>query len=308
MSDGIRHGGGVHWHFGDLTERRFRETLLASSEPEEIYNLAAVSSPTLSWRISEETAAINALVPQQICEWLVAHRPACRLFQASSSEIFGRSVEPYQNEETPCAPQSPYAIAKLYAHNTVRAYRRQYGLHACSGIMFNHESPRRPLSYVSQKIAHAAAAISLGIIDTTTKDVDGRPIVCDGKVRLGNLDVRRDFGFAGDYVEAMHLILQHEEADDYVIGTGESHSVQEFCELAFQCVGRDWRDHVEIDPSLLRRLDNSYTCADARKLRAALNWAPRTGFRELVDQMVMANIAALNVGQTARHGRTGLAG
>jgi GDPmannose 4,6-dehydratase len=281
------------WHVGPLTDRAFLDGMLGAVQPDEIYNLAAISSPRLSWQMPRETAEMNALVPLQICEWIVASRPGCRLFQASSSEIFGRTQDEAQNEETACAPQSPYGIAKLYAHNIVGAYRRQYNLHACSGILFNHESPRRPLSYVSQKIAYAAAAISLGLAESPACGEDGKPIVLAGKVHLGNLDVRRDFGFAGDTVEAMHLILQHPTADDYVVGTGDSRSIREFCDAAFTRVGLEWSDHVVFDPGLMRKVDSLFTRADASKLRRVLGWAPKTSFAELVAKMVDANVAAL---------------
>lgn len=287
----------VRWHVGDLTDARFLASLLGEAAPDEIYNLAAVSSTRLAWQMPRQTAELNAFVPQQICQWIIESRPSCRLFQASSSEIFGPAQAPLQNEQTACTPQSPYGIAKLYAHSIVAAYRRQYDLHACSGILFNHESPRRPLSFVSQKIAHAAAAISLGIEETAARGDDGRPIVSGGKIRLGNLDVRRDFGFAGDYVEAMHLILQHPTADDYVVGTGQSHSIGEFCETAFRQVGLDWRDHVVVDNALRRKDDNLFTCADSSKLQRVLGWAPKKRFDELVSLMVSANIRIL---ETAR--------
>lgn len=291
------------WHVGPLTDRAFLDGMLNRVQPDEIYNLAAVSSPRLSWQLARQTAEMNALVPQQLCEWIVGNRPGCRLFQASSSEIFGRTLDEAQNELTACAPQSPYGAAKLYAHSIVGAYRRQYDLHACCGIMFNHESPRRPLSYVSQKIAYAAAAISLGFEESPERGEDGRPIVTAGKVHLGNLEVRRDFGFAGDYVGAMHRILQHAPADDFVVGTGESHSIGEFCEVAFGKVGLAWRDHVVVDPGFMRKVDSVYTRADSRKIRAEIGWAPKTSFEELVDMMLEAQLRVLTAEKNAERQR-----
>ena len=277
----------LRWHTADIGDSGALYALIAEVKPDEIYNLASISRPSVSWQIPHETAEINALVPQEICELVLKLRPQCRIFQATSSEIFGNSAISPQNEETPCRPQSPYGIAKLYAHLTIGSYRAKYRLHACSGIMFNHESPRRPLSYVSQKIAYAAAAVSIGLRDTPEEnDERGQPILKDGKVTLGNLDVRRDFGFAGDYVAAMHAILQSDTADDYVIGTGQSNSIRGFCEIAFRHVGRNWADHVTFDRSLLRAIDSYHTAADSSKITATLGWRAKMSFVELVTTMV----------------------
>jgi GDPmannose 4,6-dehydratase len=282
--------GAIRWHVGDLTDAAFLETLIVNTQPDEIYNLAAVSRPALSWVVPRETAETNAFLPQNICELLLKHRPRCRLFQASSSDIFGDGFSERQDEHTHCEPKSPYGVAKLYAHRIVVAYRQQYGLHACCGIMFNHESPYRPLSFVSQKIAYAAANAALGVTDSSERDEQGRPILSGGKLLLGDLGVRRDFGFAGDYAEAMHMILQHPTPDDYVIGTGENHSIQEFCEAAFGSVGLDWTDYVSVDPQLIRKTDCRYTRANAEKLRSVFNWRPKVGFPELVSTMVQVQV------------------
>jgi GDPmannose 4,6-dehydratase len=285
--------GAIQWHVGDLTNGAFLEALIAGTQPDEVYNLAAVSRPTLSWAAPRETAEINAFLPQNICELLLKHRPRCRLFQASSSDIFGDGFSERQDEHTHCEPKSPYGVAKLYAHRIVGAYRQQYGLHASCGIMFNHESPYRPLSFVSQKIAHAAANASLGIVNSSELDERGRPILSGGKLLLGDLSVRRDFGFAGDYAEAMHMVLQHPTPDDYVIGTGENHSIQEFCEVAFGSVGMDWTDYVSVDPKLIRKTDSRYTRANPAKFRSIFNWRPKVGFPELVSTMVQAEVERL---------------
>lgn len=284
---------GVSWHRGVLTDPAFVEFLVADLKPDEIYNLAALSRPILSWGATRETAEINGFAPQAICDLLVRHRPGCRFFQATSSEMFGDSVGPWQDETTPFRPRSPYGITKLYAHHVIGAYRRQYGLHACSGILFNHESPHRPLSFVSQKIAHAAAAASCGLRDTEALDERGRPILSGGVLLLGDLTVRRDFGFAGDYAEAMHLILTHRDPDDYVIGTGETHSIEDFCKVAFAAVGLDWRDHVRVDSALIRKADNHFTRANTAKIRQATGWRPRLSFAELVACMVRAQVGLL---------------
>jgi GDPmannose 4,6-dehydratase len=288
------HSGRVSWHIGDLTDDLFLNDLLTVCAPDEIYNLAAVSRPALSWDIPIETAQVNALVPQRICEFIRRNIPACRLFQTSSSEIFGDTASELQDEQTHANPKSPYGISKAYAHHIIGAYRQQYGLHLSCGIMFNHESPRRPLNFVSQKIAHAAAAASLGLTETRELDERGRPILSGGKLYLGDINVRRDFGFAGDYVEAMHLIAQNETASDYVVGTGESHSIAEFCEAAFGGAGLDWTKYVAIDPSLVRKVDSHYTRADSSRLRSQLGWQPKVTFPELVAMMVQERIRALS--------------
>jgi GDPmannose 4,6-dehydratase len=276
----------LHWHTADIGDSGALHALIVEVQPDEIYNLASISRPSISWQIPHETAGVNALIPQQICELVLKLRPQCRIFQATSSEIFGNSAINPQDEETPCRPQSPYGIAKLYAHLTIGSYRAKYQLHASSGIMFNHESPRRPLSYASQKIACAAAAVSIGLRDTSEKDERGQPLLQDGKVTLGNLDIRRDFGFAGDYVAAMHALLQSDTADDYVIGTGQSNSIRAFCEIAFRHVGCNWADHVTFDRSLFRTMDSYYTVADSSKIAARLGWRAKTSFVELVTMMV----------------------
>src|SRR5258706_6840658 len=253
------HGGRVSWHSGDLPDSIFLDNLLTVSAPDEVFNLAAVSRPALSWDYPLETAQLNALVPQRICEFIRRNNPACRLFQASSSEIFGDATSELQDELTRANPKSPNAVSKAYAHHIVGAYRQQYGLHLSCGIKFNHESPRRPLNFVSQKIAHAAAAAALRLTETRDLDERGRPILSGGKLYLGDISVRRDFGFAGDFVEAMHLIVQNETASDFVVGTGQSHSIAEFCAAAFGVVGLDWAKYAAIDQSRVRKVDTRDT-------------------------------------------------
>lgn len=287
------HLDGVHWHVGDPADYGFLDALISGVMPDEIYNLAAISRPSQSWIQPRQTGEVNGFVPQEICELLLKYKPDCRLFQASSSDMFGSDVTSCQNEQTRCAPNTPYGVAKLYAHRMIGAYRAQYGLHVSTGILFNHESPRRPLAFVSQKIAYAAAAVSLGLSQTSELDERGRPILSDGKIALGDLSVRRDFGFAGDYVEAMRLIVQHSTPDDYVIGTGQDHSIEEFCNQAFNFVGRKWTDHVVSDPMLVRKVDSRYTRADAAKIRSILNWKPRMDFPTLVSMMVTAQVGVI---------------
>jgi GDPmannose 4,6-dehydratase len=299
--DDALHDGSVCWHIGDLTSEAFLNGTLTSVHPNEIYNLAAVSRPALSWDIPVETARLNAMVPQQICEFIRKELPTARLFQASSSEIYGDSPVQLQNELTRANPKSPYGISKAYAHQIIGAYRQQYGLHLSCGILFNHESPRRPLGFVSQKIAHAAAAASLGMIETQELDERGRPILYEGKLSLGDINVRRDFAFAGDVVEAMHLIIQSDVPSDYVVGTGHANSIAEFCEIAFRSVGLDWTQFVVVDPLLLRKVDSHFTRADNSKLQTELGWSPKIDFTALVKIMVQERIAVLQ-GAIAKNG------
>lgn len=291
--DPALHEGRVNWYAGNLTEEAFFKGMLAAAMPDEIYNLAAVSRPAISWDIPIETALLNALVPQRICEFIRRELPTCRLFQASSSEIYGDTRTKLQDEETRANPGSPYGISKAYAHQIVSAYRQQYGLHLSCGILFNHESPRRPLSFVSQKIAHAAAAAALGMVETRELDERGKPILFGGKLFLGDISVRRDFGFAGDFVEAMHLIVQHDEPADYAVGTGQSHSIAEFCEAAFKVGGLDWTEFVAVDQTLLRKVDSHFTQADPTKLKSQLGWQPKVDFPMLVAMMVQERMRIL---------------
>jgi GDPmannose 4,6-dehydratase len=301
-ADPNQHDNAVSWHCGDLTDVAFLKTLLSASRPHEIYNLAAVSRPAISWDIPIETGSLNALVPQRICEFIRRERPTCRLFQASSSEIYGDTRTQLQDEETGTHPASPYGISKAYAHQIVSAYRQQYDLHLSCGILFNHESPRRPLNFVSQKIAHAAAAATLGFTETRELDERGKPILLDGKLYLGNIDVHRDFGFAGDFVEAMHLIVQSDTPSDYAVGTGHAHSIAEFCEIAFKVGGLDWTKYVARDQALLRKVDSHFTQADSSKLQSRLGWRPKIDFPTLVEMMVKERIRILKLSMASTDG------
>lgn len=280
-------------HSVDLADPAKLQALCLQVKPNEIYNLAAISRPQESWSRPFETAQINAMLPQNLLETIRLHLPGCKIYQASSSEMFGNASVSPQNEHTAFQPQSPYAIAKVYAHHVVGAYRQHYGVFACAGILFNHDSPRRPLHYVTQKIAHAAALIGLNVRNSEEIDDRGEPFVSNAQVMLGNLDVSRDFGYAGDYVRAMWLMLQHEKPGDYVVGTGETHSIRDICEVAFSHVGRNWQDHVVVDARLVRSSDNRYTKADTEKARRILGWTPSVSFRELIKMMVDARIHLL---------------
>jgi GDPmannose 4,6-dehydratase len=287
---------------GDLADPEQIRTIIDAAKPDEIYNLCSLSRPQMSWEQPLNAGLVNALMPHQLFEHVRQQLPQCRVFQATSSEIFGDTTEVPQSETTVPMPQTPYGIAKLYSHQMAGAYRRHYGLFVCSGILFNHESPRRPLSFVSQKIAYAAACLSLGISTSQATDERGAPIVDNGMLYLGNMDVRRDFGFAGDYVEAMWLMLQQEQPRDYVIGTGESHSIQEFCQTAFAIAGLDWKAYVRSAPDLVRAVDSRRTIANPQRARSELNWVPRTSFEDLVRHMVETQIEALRSHPTASVG------
>ena len=253
--------------------------VLTSSRPHEVYNLAAPSFVPMSWRQPVLTAEFAAVGCTALLEAIRRVDDGIRFYQASSSEIFGEPREVPQTEETPLAPVTPYGVAKAYAHFITLSYRRRYGLHASSGILYNHESPRRPLDFVTRKITRAAASISLGLAQ---------------EVSLGNLDARRDWGYAGDYVRAMWLMLQRETPGDYVIATGENHSVRELVELAFGCVDLDWTEHVRTDESLVRgKAELHDLVGDSSKARAQLGWSPTVDFEELVHMLVDADLDLL---------------
>jgi GDPmannose 4,6-dehydratase len=258
----------------DLLDSAAVTRLLRDHRPHEVYNLAAPSFVPRSWDHPLETAKAGAVGVTALLEAVLAVDGEMRVFQASSSEIFGDPVEVPQTEETPLAPVTPYGVAKAYGHFLVRAYRRRYGLHASSGILYNHESPRRPETFLPSKVAHAVARIERG---------EERELV------LGDLDAQRDWGYACDYVEAMQLMLRRGEPDDYVIATGERHSVRELVELAFAHVGLDWREYVRVDESLKRgQAELQHLVGDPSKARAQLRWTPTVTFQQLVALLVDA--------------------
>jgi GDPmannose 4,6-dehydratase len=220
-------------------------------------------------------------------------KPSCRVYQASSSEMFGRVKEVPQNEQTPFNPVNPYAASKLYAHNIARIYRESFGLFIACGILFNHESPRRGMHFITQKVTHGAACIKLGLRNSPIVNEMGEPIVKEGKLSMGNLESQRDWGFAGDYVEAMWLMLQQPEPDDAVIGTGRTWTIQQLCEKAFAYVGADWQAHVVVDSRFTRPTETGPMVADASKAQRTLGWRPRTSFDQLIAMMVDAHLTRL---------------
>lgn len=285
--------GRIELLFGDMSEGVDIASAIQEAKPDEIYNLASQSRPGESWARAPETLLVNGLGAIRLFEAVRHHYPACRVYQASSSEMFGQASIALQNEQTPFNPVNPYAAAKVYAHEMVRIYRESYGLYIASGILFNHESERRPLHFLTQKVAHGAACAALGISDSPDLNEMGRPIVQHGKLALGNLEISRDWGYAGDFVRAMWLMLQQERPYDFVIGTGQLHTLQDLCETAYRCVDRDWRDSVVSDPALVRPLEAGQTLADPSKARKQLGWEPTVSFDEMVKKMVAAQVRRL---------------
>jgi GDPmannose 4,6-dehydratase len=260
---------------GDLLDQNSLIEALRVSEPDEVYNLGAQSFVPTSWNQPVLTGEFTALGVTRMLEAIRTVNPKIRFYQASSSEMFGKIRETPQNERTPLYPRSPYGVAKVYGHWITVNYRESYGIFCCSGILFNHESPRRGLEFVSRKVTSAAAKIKLGL---------------QKELRMGNLDARRDWGFAGDYVEAMWLMLQQKEPEDYVIATGISHSVKDLIKVAFDHVGLDWEEYVVSDPKLFRPAEVDCLLGDPRKAKSKLGWQPKVTFEELIRMMVDADL------------------
>lgn len=279
--------------FGDITEGVDLASALQKVQPDEIYNLASQSRPGESWSRPAETLLVNGLAAQNLFESVRKICPTCRVYQASSSEMFGRPIESPQNTQTPFNPVNPYGAAKLYAHQLARIYRESYGLYIATGILFNHESERRPLHFVTQKVAYGAACAALNIMTSPDLNEMGNPIVSEGSLALGNLDIARDWGYAGDFVRAMWLILQQENPDDFTIGTGKLHTIRDLCKYAYGCVGKDWQEYVIVDPNLIRPLDPGQTLADPDKAKKKLMWEPTIGFDQMVAKMVQFQIQHL---------------
>lgn len=273
----------IHLHQGDLLDQNSLVRLLEEVRPNEVYNLAAQSFVPTSWEQPIFTAEVTGLGVTRLLDAIRHVDKGIRFYQASSSEMFGKVHETPQRETTVFHPRSPYGVAKVYGHYITLNYRESYKLFACSGILFNHESPRRGPEFVTRKISQTVAQIRLGQAD---------------ELRLGNLEAKRDWGFAGDYVQAMWMMLQQEEPDDYVVGTGETRSVAEFVQIAFDHVGLDWKQYVMIDPAFYRPAEVDLLLADPSKAREKLGWHPETKFEDLVIGMVDADLARLG-GSTA---------
>jgi GDPmannose 4,6-dehydratase len=269
----------VHVVAADLLDQHSLTMVIRDAKPDEVYNLAAQSFVPTSWSQPVLTGEFTALGVTRLLEAIRLAHPEARFYQASSSEMFGKALETPQRETTPFYPRSPYGVAKVYGHWITVNYRESYGMYAVSGILFNHESPRRGLEFVTRKISDAVARIKLGKAS---------------ELRLGNIDSARDWGFAGDYVEAMWRMMQQQEPDDYVVGTGAKHSVRDFCAAAFGHVGLDWKKYVKTDPRFVRPAEVDVLLADASRARTELGWAPKVGFEQLVHMMVDADLERLS--------------
>lgn len=263
---------------GDLTDQNSLNFIIREIAPTEVYNLGAQSFVPTSWNQPLHTADVTGLGVTRILEAIRLNNPKIKFYQASSSEMFGKVQEIPQSEKTPFYPRSPYGVAKVYGHFITVNYRESYNIFACSGILFNHESPRRGLEFVTRKVTHGVARIKLGL---------------QKELRMGNLDAKRDWGFAGDYVEAMWLMLQQEKPEDFVIATGEVHSIRELLEVAFRHVGLDYKDYVIVDSKFLRPAEVDLLCGDATKAKQVLGWKQKVSFKELIAMMVDNDIQAL---------------
>ncbi len=268
----------VNFVQGDLTDQSSLDEAIKSIRPDEVYNLAAQSFVPTSWNQPVFTADVDALGATRLLEAVRKHQPDARFYQASSSEMFGKVSEVPQTERTHFYPRSPYGVAKVYAHYITVNYRESYGIFSCSGICFNHESPRRGLEFVSRKVTEGVARIKLGLAKT---------------LPMGNLEAKRDWGFAGDYVIAMWQMLQQDQPEDYVIATGETHSVRDLVEIAFSCVGLQWEKHVVQDKKLFRPAEVDFLVGDATKAKTKLGWKPQVSFEELIRMMVNADLERL---------------
>ncbi len=263
---------------GDLTDQTSLDHIVQSVQPDEVYNLAAQSFVPVSWNQPVVTGDVTALGVIRILEAVRKHRPQAKFLQASSSEMFGKVRETPQTEKTPFYPRSPYGVAKVFGHYITVNYRESHGTFACSAMGFNHESPRRGLEFVTRKVTHQVAKIKCGLAK---------------KLLMGNLDSKRDWGFAGDYVRAMWMMLQQAEPDDYVLATGKTHSVRDLLEAAFNAVGLNWEKYVEIDPKFIRPAEVDVLCGDATKAREKLGWQPEVTFEELIRMMVESDLEAV---------------
>ena len=284
----------IHIVNGDLLDSRSLIALLRKIEPHEVYNLAAQSHVGLSFQQPLLTQKITGEGAVRLLDAVYLVNPKIKFYQASSSEMFGIvGGRIPQNEETPFRPNNPYAAAKLYAHNMVGVYHRSYGMFAVGGILYNHESPRRGEKFVTRKVAYGAAALALGIKNSPRLSENGEPMVKDGKLELGNLSAIRDWGFAGDYVKAMWLMLQQDTPQDFVIATGRGHTIKDLCEAAFSHVDLNWKDYVIVNPDFIRPSETGPLIGDPARAKQHLDWEPKTSFEELISMMVDAELASL---------------
>jgi GDPmannose 4,6-dehydratase len=284
--------GKVTLEYGDLMDSECLNSLIRKHQPDEVYNIAAQSVPADSWVQPIVTAEITGVGTIRMLEAVYRNKPDARFYQATSREIFGGVAQYTVNEDTPINGNNPYGIAKAYAHMMMVNYRESYGMFACAGILFNHESPRRSLHFVTRKVTMGAACIALGIKNPPLNEA-GEPLVKDGKLRIGNLDAVRDWGYAKEYVEAMYLMLQNDKATDYVIGTNTDYTVRDLCKAAFDAVDLNWEDHVLPDERFMRPTEINAARGDYAKAKRELGWEPKTSFHELVKMMVDADVELL---------------
>ncbi len=284
--------GKITLEYGDLMDGDRLCSLVQKYQPDEVYNIAAQSVPADSWTQPIVTAEITAVGVVRMLEAVLRHKPDARFYQATSREIFGGVPYEVCDEDTPFSANNPYGIAKQYAHLMTVNYRQSYGLFACGGILFNHESERRSLHFVTRKVTMAAACIKLGIKNPPLNEL-GEPLVQHGKLRIGNLDAVRDWGYAKEYVEAMWLMLQNDQPRDYVIGTNTIYTVRDLCRVAFEQVGLNWENHVECDQRFMRPTEIAASRGDYSRAKRELGWEPHTNFEELIRLMVNSDLALL---------------
>lgn len=288
--------GEIDFIAGDVSNPDDVFRVIKKSNPDEIYNLSSLSQPGLSWSAPLDFMRVNGIGALNIFESARLVSPKIKIFQASSSEMFAKSALP-QSELSPFSPQNPYAASKVYAHNMANIYRKTYQMHISCGILFNHESERRPLSFLPQKVAYGAACAALGIDVSMHLNEVGEPIVNGGLLKLGNMSASRDWGYAPDYVNAMWLMLQHQEAKDYVIGTGIAHSVEDLCACAYGSVGLNWRDKVISSPNLYRPVEPCLVSADSSLAKVDLGWSASKTFVNMISDMVSYQVTNLkNIG------------
>jgi len=283
----------VKLSYADLLDSSSLNKVIKQVKPDEVYNLASQSVPATSFFQPIHTSKITGLGALRVYQAVKEGYPGAKIYQASSSEMYGWVRETPQNENTPFNPANPYAAAKLFAHAMAKVFRESYGMFISCGILFNHGSPRRDLHFVEQKIAYSASCAKLGIKTSKHLNEKGEPIVKNGKVAMGNLNAKRDLGYAGDYVEAIWKTLQQTKPDDYVVGTGHSHTIKQLCKTAYSSVGLDWKDYVSVDKDLIRPTETGPLIADISKAKKKLKWQPKHSYKDLMEMQIEENLKRL---------------
>lgn len=279
--------------YADLLDSASLNKVIKQVKPDEVYNLASQSVPATSFIQPMHTSKITGLGALRVYQAVKESHPSARVYQASSSEMYGWAKETPQNEDTPFNPANPYAAAKLFAHTMAKIFREGHGMFISCGILFNHGSPRRDLHFVEQKIAYSASCAKLGIKTSKHLNEKGKPIVKNGKVAMGNLEAKRDLGYAGDYVEAIWKTLQQNKTDDYVVGTGRAHTIKELCDTAYSYVGLNWKDYVLVDKAFIRPTETGPLIADSSKAKKRLKWKPKHSYKDLMEMLIEENIKRL---------------